>query len=148
MLLNNLHHGTFILFPSPDQIIRDTKQDHRPRHQRRIIHRRRARRIRRREKTKDPNHNRIPAREGIVGDSERAGDAPGPPDQLRFSRRGVDFAGGMLAGAGEGDGARAAAVEHQDAAHEVGGVEAGDGEGEDVVEDGGGAEVDEGEETG
>ena len=54
----------------------------------------------------------------------------------------------MFARAGEGDGAGAAAVEHQDAAHEVGGVEAGDGEGEDVVEDGGGAEVDEGEETG
>lgn len=72
---------------------------------------------------------------------------------MGFSRRGVDFAtaggGWILARAGgEGDGARAAAVQHEDAAHEVGGVEAGDGEGEDVVEDGGGAEVDEGEETG
>ena len=93
VLVNDLDYRSFILLPSPDKVISDAEQNHSPRHQGRVVHRRRRGRIRRWEEAENPNHNGITARKRVVGDSKSTGDAPRAPDQLRFSRCGVDFAG-------------------------------------------------------
>ena len=72
-IIANIYNRPYVVPPPPDKIINDTEKHYRPCYERRIVHRRRGRRIRRRPEAEEPDYNQIRACENIVDDTENAG---------------------------------------------------------------------------